>query len=113
MFADVLSKLLMVHPTQRWADPSSFLDALGVENDVRSTSELASEVLALFEADPFGLDLNVPAQEGLQLVVAPSRPSSHVAPVALEPPEGRLPQDPADPTNPSLEPPEPAGTESP
>lgn len=105
MFADVLSKLLMVHPTQRWADPASFLEALGVENDARSTSELSSEVLELFAADPFALDVNVPVQEGLQLVVAPSRPSSHVPPVALEPPEesrvalGRTNQEPPDPAD--------------
>jgi hypothetical protein len=112
MFADVLSKLLMVHPTQRWADPASFLEALGVENDARSTSELASEVLGLFQADPFALDLNVPVQEGLQLVVAPALSSSHVSPVVLEPPKGLLHEDHTDPTHASSEPPKPAGPES-
>ena len=86
MFADVLSRLLMVHPSQRWATPARFLEALGVEEDTRSLDELATAVSPLFVDDPYAAEPSPDSREGLELVVAPKPPASRVAPVNLRPP---------------------------
>ncbi len=86
MFADVLSRLLMVHPSQRWATPERFLEALGVAEDPRSLEELAATVKPLFADDPHAAEPPMDENEGITLVVAPKRPASRVAPVNLQPP---------------------------